>query len=238
MIALHNLEKYFLLGTRKVEVFNKVNYQFKKGKIYSITGASGCGKSTLLSLIAGLDRPTSGTITVEGKEITKLKENALCLFRSHNIGFVFQQHHLIRELTVLENILLPSKIVNSQKIINAQKIVSSKKNAKEKTDAKDRAMDLLEKIQLQDRCDHLVGELSGGEMQRANLARALINNPPIILADEPTGNLDEKNAKFIFSLLKKFSKEEGATILIATHSMTLAKQCDQSLKIENQKITR
>ena len=218
MITLNNLEKYFLLGGRKIEVFNQVNYHFKKGKIYSITGASGCGKSTLLSLIAGLDRPSSGTIIVREQEITKLKENALCLFRGHHIGFVFQQHHLIRELTVLENILLPSKVVDPQ------------------NNAKDRAMELLEKIQLEHRRDHLVGELSGGEMQRANLARALINNPSIILADEPTGNLDQKNANFIFSLLKKISKKDKTTILIATHSLTLAKQCDKSLKIENQKI--
>ena len=189
----------------KTEVLNGVDAEFVLGKIYAVAGSNGCGKSTLLNIIGSIDSATSGIVRSGGRDITALDENAQADYRSHFLGFVFQFHYLLKDFTALENVYLPAYMAG----------VSKK-------DAISRAERLLEDVGLQDRLHHLPSELSGGERQRAAVARALINDPHLILADEPTGNLDPVNAEIVGNLFFSIAYKYRKTLIMVTHDQNLA----------------
>jgi|TARA_B110000444_G_C18829934_1_gene592587 ABC-type lipoprotein export system ATPase subunit len=211
-IELSNLTKNFN-AKKNVKVLKKINFKFKLGKIYSLMGPSGSGKSTLLNLISLIDRPSSGSIKYLGKQIDFNKNKENDLFRSSNIGIIYQQDNLLPDFTALENVYLASLAAGN------------KKDA-----AKKKAKDILKIVGLPNRLDHYPNELSGGEKQRVSIARALINEPKIILADEPTGSLDKKNAEEIFTLLKK-QLNSKRLIVFATHNRFFAKKSDYLLEM-------
>lgn len=199
-----------------LEVLRGVNFDIKKGEIVSIVGASGAGKTTLLQILGTLDRADQGTISFEGTDVSKLKKNELAKFRNDNIGFVFQFHHLLPEFTALENVCLPGFIGNkNKKEVNA------------------RAKELLTKLGLEDRMHHKPAEMSGGEQQRASVARALINSPKLILADEPSGNLDSENAKELHQLFFDLRSETEQTFIIVTHNEQLADMADRKITMKD-----
>ena len=191
-LVAQNLTKTFSQGEQKLHVLESVNITFEKGESYAITGASGSGKSTLLHLLGSLDKPTSGNVIFCGQDLFKISLQKRELILNHKIGFVFQFHYLIHELTVLENITLPGKIAN-----------------RKKSNLVTRGKELLELVGLSDKANNYPSELSGGEQQRVSILRAIFNKPNFLLADEPTGNLDETNAKNITNLLLRFQKEWG-----------------------------
>lgn len=201
VIEAQNLWKSYDLGTQKVDILKDISLQIKKGGFYSIMGPSGSGKSTLLYLLGGLDKPSQGSIKVQGKELMVMKDKDSSIMRRRDIGFVFQFYNLIPNLTVEENILLPV-------LLDGQKIKRHKKRLDE----------ILEIVGLTERKKYTPRELSGGQQQRVAIARALMNNPDIILADEPIGNLDSKTGTEIMLLLQKINREEGKTIVQVTHS--------------------
>lgn len=205
VIEAQNLWKSYDLGVEKVDILKDISLQIKKGSFYSIMGPSGSGKSTLLYLLGGLDKPSQGSITVQGKELMVMKDKASSIMRRRDIGFVFQFYNLIPNLTAEENILLPI-------LLDGQKIKAHKKRLDE----------ILDIVGLTDRRKYTPRELSGGQQQRVAIARALINNPDIILADEPIGNLDSKTGTEIMLLLQKINREEGKTIVQVTHSREAA----------------
>jgi len=207
LIEIHNLQKYFVSGIETLKVLDKLNLQVKKSSIVTITGESGVGKSTLLSLIAGMDYATGGRIYIHDQDITELSEKEMTLFRGRHIGFVFQHHFLLPEFTAYENIIIPCLIAG--KTINqaTRKYID----------------DLVSIVGLEHRINHKPGKLSGGESQRTALLRALVNKPQLILADEPTGDLDEKNTRIIFDLIKKLNKKYKFTFIIATHNLLIKK---------------
>jgi len=199
------LSKVFSKGGRVIEVLSGLDLLLEKREIVGILGASGAGKSTLLHLAGGLDRPTAGQIFHNGEDIALLGEERLASFRNRRIGFVFQMHYLLLEFTCLENVMMPGIIAG-----------------KEKSMAREKATLLLEKVGLKDRMDHRPGELSGGEQQRAAVARALVNDPSLILADEPTGNLDVKTAGSVQDLFLDLNRSLGTTFLVVTHNREMA----------------
>ena len=211
-IELSNLTKTFT-EKKNIRVLKKINYKFKLGKIYSLMGPSGSGKSTLLSLISLIDRPSSGIIKFQGKQVNFNKNEDNDLFRAKNIGIIYQQDNLLTDFTALENVYLASLATGIKK---------------EKSEIK--AKHLLKSVGLSNRLDHYPAELSGGEKQRVSIARALINEPKIILADEPTGSLDKKNANEVFSLLKK-QLNTKRLIIFATHNRFFANKSDCLLEI-------
>ncbi len=223
IIELNKISKFYENPQTKVRhnVLNEISFAIKKGDSLSIVGPSGCGKSTLLNIIGILDLPTSGTVKFQGKEINSLKNNKLSNIRNKNIGFIFQSHHLLPQLNLLENILLPT-IPNKQNY-NAKEVL-------------ERAKNLLETVGLQDKIHQLPGQLSGGERQRTAVLRALINQPELILADEPTGSLDAESAHQIGELLSKINKEHKVAIVVVTHSMTLAEKMTVVYKLQNGKL--
>ena len=196
-----------------IEVLNNVNFSLDIGETNAITGQSGSGKTTLLSLIAGLDIPDSGKILLQGEDLCSMKENRLSRYRATKIGIVFQRFHLMPHLSARENISLPLEILKHQHIT-------------------DRVDDMLAKINLKDRQHHLPGQLSGGECQRVAIARALIIKPALLLADEPTGNLDIKTGKKIARLLFDLVEKENKTLILVTHNLDLADQCQKIRKLE------
>jgi lipoprotein-releasing system ATP-binding protein len=202
-----------------LEVLKGVDIAIEKGEIVSIAGSSGAGKSTLLHILGTLDLADDGQVIIDGIDVTRLKGNKLSDFRNSHIGFVFQFHHLLPEFSALENICIPGWITG--------------KNNKE---VKQRAMELLEILNLKDRADHNPGELSGGEQQRVAVARALINNPSIVMADEPTGNLDSANARELHNLFIDLRKRFQQTFLIVTHNEELAKISDRILHMRDGKM--
>jgi len=202
-----------------LKVLKGVNLNIKEGEFVSIVGASGAGKTTLLQIIGTLENPTSGKIIIDETDITSLSDKELSNFRNENIGFVFQFHNLLTEFTALENVCLPAFISGKNR------------NATEK-----RAKELLNLLNMGNRLDHKPNELSGGEQQRVAVARALINNPSIILADEPSGNLDSENAKSLHELLQKLNKDLNFTIVVVTHNDKLANITDRKLEIKDGKI--
>lgn len=203
-------------GIRKsygsLEVLKGVSIQVNKGEIVSITGASGAGKSTLLHILSTLDKPDAGSIIVDGIDLQKLDDKKLSEFRNRKIGFVFQFHHLLPEFTALENICIPAYI--------------ARRSTKE---ARNKAIELLELLKMKDRMDHKPSELSGGEQQRVAIARALINDPAVIMADEPSGNLDSVNAKQLHKLFFELRDALNQTILIVTHNEELAEMADRRI---------
>lgn len=214
IIAAENVAKSYQVGLKRVDVLRGLSLHVSRGEMIAITGVSGIGKSTLLHLLGTLDMPTSGTITIAGQDPFVLSPSKLAHFRNQTIGFVFQAHHLLPEFTACENIMIPLLINNYSK-----------------KDARKEAERLLEEVGLTERGIHKPGELSGGEQQRVAVARSLVNKPAVILADEPTGNLDEGTGRSILKLLREINKNHLITFVIATHNLGLAAQTDRQLKL-------
>jgi len=214
LIEIVNLNKSFETY-KKLRVLNKISFKFKKGKIYSLMGPSGSGKSTLLSLLSLIDRPSSGVLKIENKQINFNDSDKNDILRANKIGIIYQQDNLLPDFTALENIYLSSLAAGNKKEL-----------------AKKKAIDLLKKVGLLNRADHFPSQLSGGEKQRISIARALINDPQIILADEPTGSLDLETAKEIFNILKK-QINSNRIIIFATHNRFFANKSDCLLEIVN-----
>ena len=217
ILKVDNLTKIYGKDSTKVVALDHVSFSVEKGEFVAIVGASGSGKSTLLHLIGGIDRPTSGKIYIDGKDIFNFNDDKLAIFRRRQVGLIYQFYNLIPILNVEENITLPLSLDNRN--IDKEKL-----------------KDLLKLLGLENRKNHLPNELSGGQQQRTSIGRALITNPTIILADEPTGNLDSKSSDEIVALLKKSNKELNQTIIMITHNMEIAKVADRIIKIEDGKI--
>lgn len=217
ILKVDNLTKVYGKDSTKVVALDHVSFSVEKGEFVAIVGASGSGKSTLLHLLGGVDRPTSGKVYVDGKDIYSFNDDKLAIFRRRQIGLIYQFYNLIPILNVEENITLPLALDNRE--VN-----------------KDTLNDMLKLLGLQNRRNHLPNELSGGQQQRTSIGRALITNPTIILADEPTGNLDSKSSDEIVALLKKSNKDLKQTIIMITHNMEIAKIADRIIKIEDGKI--
>ena len=217
MIEIIRLIKTLHGGGHKVEILKSLDLTIPSGQFIAITGHSGSGKTTLLSLIAGLDIPTSGTINIDGQDITKLNEDELALLRGKRFGFIFQNFHLIPTLTAVENVVLSAELNNTP-------------------GATKKSEDLLGMVGLGDRMQHYPAQLSGGEQQRLSLARAFINEPDIILADEPTGNLDLKNSERIIKLIRELHRVKQATIVLVTHETQVANQSQRILTLEDGQI--
>jgi putative ABC transport system ATP-binding protein len=218
MIQLKNITKTVRSGTEDLTILSDVSIDIPEGQFVALTGASGSGKSTLLGLIAGLDSPSSGTIDIDGDQITSMGEDGLARIRSKKIGFVFQSFHLIPSLTAFENVLIPMEILGLP-------------------DAKNRATGLLQNVGLTDRGHHYPNELSGGEQQRVAIARAFANAPKILLADEPTGNLDSKNGEHIFELMTGLHKQNHVTLVLVTHDAGLAARAQRQVVLKDGFIT-
>ena len=217
MIEISGLIKTLYGGGHKVEILKSIDLTIPTGQFIAITGHSGSGKTTLLSLIAGLDAPTDGKINIDGQDITKLNEDELALLRGNRFGFIFQNFHLIPTLTALENVVLSLELNNTP-------------------DATKKSEDLLSAVGLGDRLNHYPAQLSGGEQQRLSIARAFVNEPDIILADEPTGNLDSKNSDHIMDLIQELHQVKKATIILVTHEPQVANQRQRILTLEDGKI--
>ena len=216
MIKCKNLNKNFDDGENKNHILKDISFEVVSGDTLAINGSSGSGKSTLLHILSGLENTSSGEIFIDGTNISYLSENELCKLRLEKIGFIYQFHHLIKELDVYENISLPLLVKKT-----------------EKGEIEKKVNEIIEKVSLNDRKNFQIDKLSGGERQRVAIARAIINNPKIIFADEPTGNLDSKNAKNVFSLLKDIANSNNSSLIIATHDNDLTKMLDKKIIIEN-----
>ena len=218
MIELKNITKTVRSGTEDLTILDDVSIEIPDGQFVAVTGASGSGKSTLLGLIAGLDAPSSGKIMIDADEITSLGEDALARIRSEKIGFVFQSFHLIPSLTALENVLIPMEILGLKHSAT-------------------RGEKLLKAVDLTNRGHHYPAELSGGEQQRIAIARAFANSPKILLADEPTGNLDSKNGQHIFDLMKDLHRQNNVTLVLVTHDASLAAQAQRQIVLTDGRVS-
>jgi putative ABC transport system ATP-binding protein len=219
MIELSDVTKIYRMGETEIRALNGVNLKVKKGEFLSLVGPSGSGKSTLLNIIGCIDIPTSGLVFFDGEDISRLKDRALTKIRLHKIGFIFQQFYLIPTLNAMENIELPMK---EAKIPREER--------------RKRTKDLLKNVGLSERERHYPNQLSGGEQQRVAIARSLANSPSVLLADEPTGEIDSETSEKIVALLKKLNSEEGVTLLVVTHDQKVAKHADKMVIIEDGKI--
>ena len=217
MIELKNVTKIVRSGTEDLTILDHVSLVIPDGEFVAVTGASGSGKSTLLGLIAGLDAPTSGEILIDNESVTSMKEDDLAQLRSEKIGFIFQSFHLIPSLTAFENILIPMEILGL-------------KNARE------RAKELLIDVDLTNRGHHYPTELSGGEQQRVAIARAFANQPKILLADEPTGNLDSRNGSHIFDLMTDLHSKNNVTLVLVTHDKYLAEKAQRQIVMKDGRV--
>jgi len=214
LIQLENLTRVYRSGPGEVVVFRNLELAVPAGEQLAVMGESGAGKSTLLYLIAGLDKPTSGAVRFRGRDIAELSEAEVARFRNREIGYVWQQHHLLSEFTCAENVMLA-------------RLVAGENRARALAAAKER----LDEVGLADRAEHRAGELSGGEQQRVAIARALIGNPSLLLADEPTGNLDERTGEKVFLLLEDLRRKRNLTSILVTHNRHFAVSCDRVLKL-------
>lgn len=214
IIKVQDVSKVYRTKDVETLALENVNFSIEKGEFVSIMGPSGCGKSTLLNIIGLLDKPTTGILTLCGEDTRKMGDTALSRFRNKNIGFVFQSFHLIPSLNVIDNATLP---------LGYRSGVSS-------SEAKERAKEVLEKLDLSHRLRHMPGQLSGGQCQRVAIARAIVGNPEIVLADEPTGNLDSKMGAEVMNILHRLNKEDGRTIIMVTHNEQQARQTDRILR--------
>jgi len=219
ILHLENVWKTYRMGEVDVSALRGISIEIEKGDFVAIQGPSGSGKSTMMNIVGCLDTPTEGVVYLEGHDITKFTESELSQIRGRKIGFVFQQFNLIPTLTTIENVMLP---------LEFQDMNTSQ--------AKNRAQQLLDMVGLKERTSHLPSQLSGGEMQRVAIARALAVNPDIILADEPTGNLDSVTGKFIMGILSRIHKAEGKTIIIVTHDINLAHFAEKTVMLKDGKI--
>jgi len=218
MINAQALGKAYQIGNEKLEVLKDVTFSILKAKFVVVSGPSGSGKTTLLNIIGGIDKPTTGKIFVNNEDLTDKDEDFLSDFRCNNVGFVFQAYNLVSTLTVAENIAFPMEWTG-----------------KPEEEIEKRITELLETVGLQNRANHFPAQLSGGEQQRVAFARALANDPQLILADEPTGNLDEKNAQKIVQVLQ-FLKEKGKTVIVSTHDLAIKELANQVLCLEDGKL--
>lgn len=216
LLQAESLCKQYLMGRTVISVLNDLNLSVRRGEMVAIVGASGAGKSTLLHLLGGLDRPTAGRVLFDGFDISKLGTVDLARFRSQVVGFMFQFHHLLPEFTALENVMMPLLIRGVRR-----------------PEAGERARAALSRVGLENRLKHRPAELSGGEQQRVALARALVTNPQLLLADEPTGNLDGRTGEKVFALVQQLHHLNSLTSLIATHNERLAAHCDRVLRLED-----
>jgi lipoprotein-releasing system ATP-binding protein len=214
LIQVQQLFKSYENGPKRVEVLKGIDLSFIPGERGAIVGASGVGKTTLLHILGTLDRPTSGKVLYEGEEVFALNERALALFRNREIGFVFQFHHLLPEFSALENTMVPCLIQGIPK-----------------KEAALRAESILTLVGLKDRLSHKPGELSGGEQQRVAVARAIVLEPKVLLADEPTGNLDTKTGESVFDLLQEINRVKGVTLIVVTHNLTLANKLSRQIHL-------
>src|ERR1017187_2109004 len=222
MLKVKHIKRQFKSGDTTVVAVNDVSLEVPEGKFVSIVGRSGSGKSTLLSLMGALDKPTSGSIEIDGQDITKLGDHELIKYRCQKIGFVFQSYNLVPNLSALENVMLPMEFAGVAK-----------------SERKPRAQKMLEQVGLTaDKQNRKPGRLSGGEQQRVAIARALANQPKLVLADEPTGNLDSQTGKMIFDLLHDLSRKENTTIIIVTHDLSIAGQTDETFQLQDGKMVK
>lgn len=219
ILEVENLSKTYGKGENMVRAVDDVSFAIEEGEFVAIVGASGSGKSTLLHLLGGVDRPTDGAVRIENKNIYQLSDDALAIFRRRQIGIIYQFYNLIPILNVVKNITLPCDLDN-KKVSNA------------------RLNELIKTLGLEERIDHLPNQLSGGQQQRVSIGRALINDPALILADEPTGNLDSKAGDEIVSLLKLSNKKYHQTIVVITHDLEIAAQADRVLTFEDGRVTK
>jgi len=217
VIEARNLTKTYTIAEREIRVLDNVSLSVAAGEFLVIEGSSGSGKTTLLSLLSGLDKPSSGRVLVEEKDITDTSEDDLAPLRNESIGFVFQSFHLVPSLTALENVMFPAELKRDPR-------------------ARDKAADLLKRFGMQNRSTNYPHQLSGGEMQRVAMCRAVINDPKIIFADEPTGNLDSENGKAVLELLLEFQKERQTTLVLVTHSAEIAKIADRMIVLKDGRI--
>lgn len=219
ILTINGLYKGYGKARNRVEVLQGINLSLEAGKVYALVGPSGSGKSTLLHITGLLDTADKGTITIQGEDVTKASDATRTQIRRKKIGFIYQFHHLLPEFSALENVMLPQMIDGTGK-----------------KDAADKAVDLLKQVGLQDRLDHRPSQLSGGEQQRVAIVRAIANDPAILLADEPTGNLDTDNANKVFDLILNLARKRNITALIATHNMELADKMDDQLTLTSGKV--
>lgn len=215
-VKVENVHRRFLLGGKEINALNGVSLTLARGETVGFTGVSGAGKTTLLYVIGALDRPTSGRVLYDGRDVFDMSEKDLAAFRSRRVGFVFQSSNLLPEFTAEENVALAGMIAGENR-----------------RDAARKARDLLSLVGLSNRTGHRPGELSGGEQQRVSIARALINEPSLVLADEPTGNLDTATGEEVFALIKRLNKERGQTFVIVTHNQALAGRMTRSLRMRD-----
>jgi len=214
-LEAHGIVKTYTVGNNTLTVLRDLDFEVDAGQMIAIMGASGVGKSTLLHVLGGLDRASQGTVTVAGTNLTGLSDAEIVAFRNRHVGFVFQFHHLLPEFTALENVEMPMRIAR----------ISMR-------EARPRAVDLLERVGLAQRLEHRPGMLSGGEQQRVAVARALVMHPSLLLADEPTGDLDEQTSESFHTLLREMHAASGLTSIMATHNPRLAAQCDRVYRLE------
>ncbi|RLL53270.1 ABC transporter ATP-binding protein [Mariprofundus sp. EBB-1] len=219
LLKVSNLHKYFAAAAGKLHILQGIDFEVNEGEFLAVVGESGSGKSTMLQLLGTLEQPDEGTISLDGEFIHALSSNKQARLRNEKIGFVYQAHHLIPELTALENVTLPLLIQGVETSV-----------------AEQRAHALLARLNMSERADHVPGKLSGGEAQRVAVARSLSTKPRLLLADEPTGNLDERTAQEVFELLRLLCREERAAVVMVTHSKQLALDCDRVLKLHDGKV--
>ena len=229
LIETQNLRKSFVTKAGEIQVLKGIDLSISEREMVSIVGASGVGKSTLLYILGALDKPTIGKVFFHGIDISSFNEDSLATFRNTTVGFVFQFHHLLPEFTALENVMMPGLILRSQKS-------SAKGGRSQYNEIHKKAEGLLDEMGLLERKEHRPGELSGGEQQRVAVARALILEPKVILADEPTGNLDTETGEELFNLLIHLNKEKGITFIIVTHNESLSKRCHRTLRMVDGRI--
>ena len=219
ILEAKDLIKLYVQADSKLYAVNRVDFSVEDGEFIAIIGASGSGKSTLLQILAGLDRPTSGTVKIRSNDITKMNADELSRFRGRFVGFVFQKHNLIPQFTALENILVPTVMCNREDLRYEEHLKK-----------------LIDALQLSDRLNHLPSEMSGGQQQRVAIARALINRPQVLFADEPTGNLDRENADEVLELLLETRKTIGQTMVMVTHDISIAEKADKIYKMDDGKL--
>lgn len=219
VIELRKVEKVYRTGSDSLKVLDNVNLKVREGDFISIMGPSGSGKSTLLHMMGALDRPSSGSVDIEGEDISKMTDDEVAKIRARNIGFVFQMFNLHPTLNAVQNVELPMVILQ-----------------RSKSERRERAMELLKFVGLQDRANHYPSQLSGGQKQRVAMARALANDPAFILADEPTGNLDSKSGHDIMKALVDLNRKQGRTVIVVTHDASIASHAKRTIKIKDGRI--
>lgn len=216
LLRCENISKFYQEGENRVQVLKNVSFSMHSGDLVAIVGSSGSGKSTLLHTLGGLDQASEGEVFIKGQSLQALSSNALAKLRNQNLGFVYQFHHLMADFSALENVMMPMLIGNTNR-----------------TEAKDRAEKMLGSVGLAHRINHRPSALSGGERQRVAIARALVNNPSLVLADEPTGNLDQKTTEHIFELIRQLNAEQGIAFLLVTHDLNLAGKLQRRLTMRD-----